>query len=126
MCRVVLDNDQDSVKANLANRPASLKVRRNLGGLKEFNEEINHILSAKQQCSVGVETTTASATPTTPARDNNMFGVVNIGTEAEAKISIENINASSNGSEGATKMALDEDGISIITSFERESDMFLD
>lgn len=100
MCRVVLDNDQDSVKANLANRPASWKVRRNLGGLKEFNEEINDILSAKQQCSPG--------------------------TEAEVKISIENINASSNGSEGATKMALGEDDASIITSFERESDMFLD
>lgn len=126
MCRVVLDNDQDSVKESLPNRPASLKVRRNLGGLKEFNEEINHILSAKQQCSPGVETTTASATPTTPARDNNMFGVVNIGTEAEVKISIENINVSSNGSEGATKMALGEDDASIVTSFERESGMFLD
>ncbi|XP_073042512.1 CHD3-type chromatin-remodeling factor PICKLE-like isoform X1 [Primulina eburnea] len=125
MCRVVLDNDQDSVEAYLANRPASLKVRRNLGGLKEFNEEINHILSAKQQCSPGVETTTASATPTT-ATDNIMFGVVNIGTEAEVKISIENINASSNGSEGATKMVVDDDDASIITSFERKSDMFLD
>ncbi|XP_073120035.1 CHD3-type chromatin-remodeling factor PICKLE-like [Henckelia pumila] len=126
MCRVVSDNDQDSVEAYLANKPASLKVRRNLGGLKEFIEKMNHILSAKQHCSPGVETTTASATPAIPTPDNNMFGVVNIGTKAEVKISGENIIAPSNGSEGATKMVVDEDGASIVDSLERKSDMVLD
>ncbi|CAI9772930.1 unnamed protein product [Fraxinus pennsylvanica] len=45
MCKVLTENAQDSVAAHIANKPASLNLRRNLAPLEAFNQEINHILS---------------------------------------------------------------------------------
>ncbi|KAL2534409.1 CHD3-type chromatin-remodeling factor PICKLE [Abeliophyllum distichum] len=45
MCKVLTENAQDSVEAHLADKQASLNVRRNLAPLEAFNQEINHILS---------------------------------------------------------------------------------
>ncbi|KAK4415413.1 CHD3-type chromatin-remodeling factor PICKLE [Sesamum alatum] len=47
--RIIADNGQDVAEASY--RPASLRLRKNLGALEAFNEEMNHILSSVQQSS---------------------------------------------------------------------------
>ncbi|KAI3467977.1 hypothetical protein Pfo_024640 [Paulownia fortunei] len=92
---IVVDNAPDSAEAY--NRPASLKLRQNLGALEAFNQEINQILSPVQLSSPPLDKLTSKvdqkaevenlSSSTTLLADNTMLGVGTMDTDSPIKSS---------------------------------------
>ncbi|KAG8375831.1 hypothetical protein BUALT_Bualt10G0141200 [Buddleja alternifolia] len=111
MSRIVAENAQESVEAYIANRPASLKLRRDLGALEAVSEEINQILSLKAGEKEKVGNVSCSSMPVV---DNMVIGVgentdvASKSNEAEANLESEMSNLPGNDIQMEEKQELEE------------------